>query len=169
MMQAFLTGAAQNFARKYTIPIDDVVFDFEMLHDEYPEMGPADGVYTQGLFVEGARWDKHDRELAESIPKILFSPAPTMHWMPYRRSEVPTYPHYKCPVYKTSDRRCVAVIAESLPRAASCLMIVCFFRRGVLATTGHSSNFVCYVHMPSNMPESHWVQRGVAMLTQLDD
>jgi hypothetical protein len=127
MMQAFLTGAAQNFARKYTIPIDDVVFDFEMLHDEYPEMGPADGVYTQGLFVEGARWDKHDRELAESIPKILFSPAPTMHWMPYRRSEVPSYPHYKCPVYKTSDRRCVAVIAESLPRAASCLMIVCFF------------------------------------------
>jgi len=143
--QAFLTGAAQNYARKYTIPIDDVVFDFEMLHEDYYTNGPADGVYTYGLFLEGSRWDKHDRELAESTPKILFSPAPTMQWVPYRKADVPVYPHYKCPVYKTSDRR------------------------GVLATTGHSSNFVCFIHMPSTRPEDHWVQRGVAMLTQLDD
>jgi dynein heavy chain len=143
--QAFLTGAAQNFARKYTIPIDDVVFDFEMKDEEEYSIGPENGVYTRGLFLEGARWDRTDRELAESLPKVLFSPAPVMHWMPFRRADVPVYPHYKCPVYKTSDRR------------------------GVLATTGHSSNFVCFIYMPSTVPESHWVERGVAMLTQLDD
>ena len=100
-----MTGAAQNYARKYTSPIDDVVFDFDMLHEDYHTVGPADGVYTYGLFLEGSRWDKHDRELAESTPKILFSPAPTMQWVPYRKADVPVYPHYKCPVYKTSDRR----------------------------------------------------------------
>ena len=100
-----MTGSAQNYARKYTIPIDDVVFDFEMKEeDRYPQ-GPANGVLTYGLFLEGARWDKPEKGLGESLPKVLFSPAPTMHWVPYRKAEVPQYPHYKCPVYKTSDRR----------------------------------------------------------------
>ena len=143
--QAFLTGAAQNYARRYTIPIDDVVFDFEMKQEDSFTIGPRDGVYSYGLFLEGSRWSKDLRQLDESLPKILFYPAPIMHWVPYRRADLPVYPHYKCPVYKTSDRR------------------------GVLATTGHSSNFVCFIHMPSDKPEAHWVERGVAMLTQLDD
>jgi dynein heavy chain len=145
--QAFLTGSAQNFARKYTIPIDDVVFDFEMKREDIAGLpvGPENGVYTHGLFLEGARWEASEAKLAESLAKTLFSLAPVMHWVPYRRMDVPDYSHYKCPVYKTSDRR------------------------GILATTGHSSNFVCFIHVPSDLPEDHWVQRGVAMLTLLDD
>lgn len=100
-----MTGSAQNFARKYTIPIDDIVFDFEMMDEERYASGPPNGVYTYGLFLEGAKWNLFDRTLAESLPKVLFAPAPTMLWMPYRKADVPTYPHYKCPVYKTSDRR----------------------------------------------------------------
>jgi hypothetical protein len=81
------------------------VFDFEMKQEDRYQTGPANGVLTYGLFLEGARWDKSDRALAESMPKVLFSPAPTMHWVPYRKADVPQYAHYKCPVYKTSDRR----------------------------------------------------------------
>ncbi len=102
--QAFLTGSSQNFARRYTIPIDDVVFDFEM-NNSPPVKSPKDGVYTHGLFLEACRWSTEDSLLAESEPKVLFSLAPVIHFVPYRKAELPTYMHYKCPVYKTSDRR----------------------------------------------------------------
>jgi dynein heavy chain len=145
--QAFLTGSAQNFARRYVIPIDNVVWEFEMMKKDIEEFesGPDNGVYSHGLYLEGCQWDKGSHELVESAPKVLFTLAPVMHWIPMKSEDVPVYPHYKCPVYKTSDRR------------------------GVLATTGHSSNFVCFINMPSSKDEAHWIERGVAMLTQLDD
>jgi len=143
--QAFLTGASQNFARKYTVPIDQVDFDFEMLpRTEYTNK-PKDGVYTYGLFLEGARWDKKVKSLVEALPKQLYSQAPLIWFKPVRKADLDVYDWYKCPVYKTSDRR------------------------GILSTTGHSTNFIMFVNIPSITPEIHWVLRGCAMLSQLDD
>ena len=39
----------------------------------------------------------------------------------------------------------------------------------VLATTGHSSNFVMPVKLKTDMPVSHWVIRGTALLLALSD
>jgi len=142
--QAFTTGAMQNFARRYTIPIDTLDFDFAFPKEQNPTERPDNGVWTYGLFFEAARWDDETWQIEESYPKILFEKMPMFHLIPIEKKKIEFFPHYNCPCYKVSSRR------------------------GVLATTGHSSNFVMYIRCNSDQPQPHWIKRGVALLTQLD-
>lgn len=143
--QAFLTGTMQNFARRQKIPIDSVAFDFSVMPETSYAQGPASGAYVDGLFFDGARWSYEDCELSDPLPKVLFAVAPVIWMIPMQQDKIEPVPHYNSPVYKTSERR------------------------GVLATTGHSSNFVMYIRIPSQKPQEFWIERGVALLTQLDD
>ena len=70
--------------------------------------------------MEGARWDSESMWLSESKPKIIFDYLPVILLRPRIRSNLSKsqYSVYSCPVYITT------------------------LRRGVLTTTGHSSNYV---------------------------
>ncbi|XP_066944541.1 dynein axonemal heavy chain 3-like [Macrobrachium rosenbergii] len=108
------------------------------------------GTYTWGFFLEGARWDREQHCLVEMAPKqlhdqlpiILFQPAVLPEGATLGKEEVNGV--YRCPVYRTSERR------------------------GTLSTTGHSSNYILDLVLPSPLPSTHWITRGAAALTQLD-
>ncbi|EFJ50020.1 dynein heavy chain 6 [Volvox carteri f. nagariensis] len=138
---AFLTGVKQNYARKHRIPIDTITFNYACLagHVEHYKVR----VY---LFMYACVYVcTYSCMLFGICVCVLFSPAPLMKLSPCDVADQATFPHYECPLYRTPERR------------------------GVLATTGHSTNFVMELMIPSDQPQDHWIRRGVAFLLSLAD
>ena len=70
----------------------------------------------------------------------LYTPAPRLWLRPQRAADIAPPPSYACPLYRTPERR------------------------GVLATTGHSTNFIMLIRLPTPLPPVHWTLRGAALL-----
>jgi len=153
--QAFLTGSLQNYARKYRMPIDTVSFNFLLRPEEWTKLKakPNDGVYIRGLYLEGARWDPAVLSINDSLPKQLYTELPVIHLNPAQNRPEVTTGVYRCPVYKILSRR------------------------GVLSTTGHSTNFIMWIELPSNRTnilnnegksdQEEWIRAGVAAFSSL--
>jgi dynein heavy chain len=139
--QGFLTGARQNYARKMGFAIDTVDTGYKWLDGTLTEYGiceykhitkrPADGVICRGLYMEGARWNPVKKVIDDSRPKQLYTECPLLHLDPIQHWKPATEKVYRFPVYKVLSRR------------------------GVLATTGHSTNFIMWMEMPSD--RSHFI------------
>jgi dynein heavy chain len=87
---------------------------------------------------------------------------PAIHMLPVQHREIPTGGIYRCPVYKVLTRT------------------------GTLSTTGHSTNFVTWIEIPSNKEtifraslvsetnaqinfcdQDYWIKAGVACFCAL--
>lgn len=70
---------------------------------------------------------------------------PLIHFKPVLTNEFTEGNRYKCPVYKTLERR------------------------GELSTTGHSTNYVLPVYLGIRDPVTLWIKRSVALICQTND
>lgn len=118
--------------------------DYKVMEDEDAPM-PEDGVFVKGMFMEGFKWDKNAGFCAESDPKVLFTDCPMIWFIPVKVQDKNHAGVYKAPLYLTMERK------------------------GILATTGHSTNFVNYINLPTDKATSHWVKRGAALICALND
>ena len=68
----------QNYARSHHVAIDELTLDFQVLETTNAVKAPEEGVIVNGLYLEGARWSKEKKSLAESHPKILHDLMPAV-------------------------------------------------------------------------------------------
>ena len=98
----FLTAVLQTTARRNGLAIDTLEFEFPIMNETEAQIkeGPKEGVYIQGLFVEGAKWSFDDNTLADPDPMQLFSTMPIIHFKPVEQvKNKPTRGIYRSPMY----------------------------------------------------------------------
>lgn len=101
-----------------------------------------------GLFMEGGKWDFSKQCVDDQDPKVILVSFPVIWLEPDQiadEDKPSPSDSYACPLYKTSERK------------------------GVLNTTGHSTNFVLFLSLPSKVHQDYWIRRGCALLCMRDD
>ena len=148
--QGFMTATMQTYARATGKPIDTLGFTThvrDIMKDEVDE-APEIGVNIHGLFMQGAKWDFAAKCVADSDPKVPLIEFPVIWLEPVEMDadfQLSPSENFECPLYKTSARK------------------------GELSTTGHSTNFVLMLNLPSKVHQDYWIRRGTALLCMKDD
>ncbi|CDI82515.1 hypothetical protein EPH_0040020 [Eimeria praecox] len=100
---AFLTALLQQFARRNSISVDTISFEFVALttYDENTiTSSPREGAYVKRLYLEGASWNVDSMSLREPEPMQLICEMPIVHFKPVARRRVPPEMPYMCPIYQ---------------------------------------------------------------------
>ncbi|WAR29551.1 DYH6-like protein, partial [Mya arenaria] len=105
---------------------------------------PEDGVLVHGMYMDACRWDMEAMTMVDSLKGEMQGELPMLHMQPEMDFE-PDPANYMAPLYKTA------------------------LRAGTLSTTGHSTNYVVAVYLPSTRPQDYWIAKGAACLCQLSE
>lgn len=145
--QGFMTAVKQTYSRECKIAVDTLRIGCEMTALESKEVvqPPASGAYVTGLYLEGGRFNRTTMLLEDSAPRVLLDNVPCIWLKPVVAASYHPTGVYDCPLYKTS------------------------LRAGTLSTTGHSTNFVVALPIPTHANPDHWIRRGCAMLCMNDE
>lgn len=149
--QSFLTAILQNYARRHRVQIDLIeLINSVTVYENSDEADEQNGVLINGLYLEGAQWNRKGHHLDEPTARILFDSLPIIDMIVRQNNEENhlvdvEQTEYDAPLYQTTERR------------------------GTLSTTGHSTNFIMFLQFASVQPISHWINRGTATFCQLNN
>jgi hypothetical protein len=137
--EEFLTAVLQVYARQRRVPFDCLQWMTEPLSFTDPAdvtAPPDEGIYVEGLFIEGAKWDMNTSTLVECGQIELITKLPIMHLRPTDKTGMYDMTKtYECPMYRTQNRGSGAM---GLP------------------------NYLMSLFLPSTgTPPDHWIQRSV--------
>lgn len=140
--QGFMTSVKQIYSRDNQIAVDTLRIGCEITSFDPQDIdeAPVYGAYIYGLYMEGGRFSRSNMKMEESHPRQLLDIIPCIWLKPVITEDYKPESIYDCPLYKTS------------------------IRAGTLSTTGHSTNFVVALQLPSDRAQDHWIRRGCAML-----
>ena len=135
---AFLTSMKQEVTRNHSKEnwaLDDVTYSVDVTSYRSAERvnsSPREGVYVDGLFMEGARWDVGAQIIDKSQPKEMYVQMPIITCRAVPADKAESSGIFMCPVYKTQFRGPTYVFSAQLktksPPArwvlASCALIL---------------------------------------------
>jgi dynein heavy chain, axonemal len=145
--QGFMTAVKQTYSRDMKIAVDTLRIGCEMtaLDAKDIERAPDIGAFVYGLYMEGGRFNRSTLCMDDSTPRVLLDVMPCIWLKPVITADYHPTSVYDCPLYKTS------------------------IRAGTLSTTGHSTNFVVALPVPTTATQDHWIRRGCAMLCMTNE
>ena len=139
--QGFLTSVLQAYSRNKKIAIDKLTFAFEFKNPENTGIPrPDKGCFIKGLFMEGCKYDPSKNVLVDNPIGQMYSNAPLIYFIPVE-NYVPNPADYPMPLYKTT------------------------LRAGTLSATGHSTNFILTIYVPTGkLTSEYWILNGAAFM-----
>lgn len=144
--QGFMTATLQTYARQTLTAIDTLTMKVNVTPnwiDDIKEK-PEVGVNIHGLYVVGAKWDFKKKVVEDQDPNEVIVQFPVIWLEPILEDDLKSDRQADIPLYKTS------------------------VRAGELSTTGHSTNFIRFMQLPSEVPADYWIRRGAALLCMTD-
>lgn len=138
----FLTALMQATARRNSIPIDNLMWEFIIAGSDEAAIGgaPKDGAYIKGLFLEGGRWDVNDQSLCDPLPMELSCRMPIIHFKPVEMKKKSGKGIYSCPLYMYPLR----------------------------GGTSQRPSFLMMVDLKSGARDAeYWIKRGTALLLSM--
>eukprot|EP00656_Telonema_subtile_P017641 TRINITY_DN19490_c0_g1_i2.p1 TRINITY_DN19490_c0_g1~~TRINITY_DN19490_c0_g1_i2.p1 ORF type:complete len:1228 (+),score=268.04 TRINITY_DN19490_c0_g1_i2:75-3758(+) len=141
--ESYISALVQTTCRKYVWPLDrSTIFTSVTKFTSESEVTdrPKDGAYVQGLYLEGARWDRKKMCLTAQEKKVLINEMPIVQIVPTESTKLKLVGTFRTPVYVTQDRRNAAGVG-----------------------------LVFEADLASEHHPSHWILESVALCLNSDD